>query len=146
MEKVFDKKRQYPSEIEKLSNFSKMHKANLHEGYNALKSLTMYKNDQAKIVAVPKKYSLAKCNSIYNSKNSSINQDIKENKASNFVIEDIARENRLSKIISLYSKGLNQEEVAEELCINQSTVSRDLQLSNRKQENKLKSVYAGLKG
>ena len=90
-------------------------------------SLAMHKNVQAKITDVPKKYSLAKCNSMYNSKNSSIKLDIKENKASNFVIEGIARENRISKIISLYSKGLNQEEIAEELCVNQSTVSRDLQ-------------------
>jgi predicted transcriptional regulator len=40
---------------------------------------------------------------------------------------DIARESRLSKVVSLYSKGLNQEEIAQELHIDQSTVSRDLQ-------------------
>lgn len=40
---------------------------------------------------------------------------------------DIVRENRLAKIISLYSKGLNQEQIAQELDIDQSTVSRDLQ-------------------
>ena len=40
---------------------------------------------------------------------------------------DIEKENRLSKVISLYSKGLNQEEIAQELHIDQSTVSRDLQ-------------------
>jgi len=39
---------------------------------------------------------------------------------------DIERENRLSKVISLFSKGLNQEEIALELHIDQSTVSRDL--------------------
>ena len=33
----------------------------------------------------------------------------------------------MSKIISLYSKGLNQEEIAGELHIDQYTVSRDLQ-------------------
>ena len=42
-------------------------------------------------------------------------------------ILDIERENRLSKIISLYSKGLNQEEIAQDLHVDQSTVSRDLQ-------------------
>jgi DNA-directed RNA polymerase specialized sigma subunit len=39
---------------------------------------------------------------------------------------DIERENRLSKVISLFSKGLNQEEIALELHVDQSTVSRDL--------------------
>jgi DNA-directed RNA polymerase specialized sigma subunit len=39
---------------------------------------------------------------------------------------DIERENRLSKVILLYSKGLKQEEIAHELSIDQSTVSRDL--------------------
>jgi len=42
--------------------------------------------------------------------------------------EDIERENRYSKIISLYSKGLNQDEIATQLGVNQSTISRDLQL------------------
>lgn len=41
---------------------------------------------------------------------------------------DIERENRLSKVTSLFSKGLNQEEIALELHVDQSTVSRDLQL------------------
>jgi hypothetical protein len=40
---------------------------------------------------------------------------------------DIARENRLSQIISLYSKGLTQSEIAEKMKVNQSTISRDLQ-------------------
>jgi predicted transcriptional regulator len=41
---------------------------------------------------------------------------------------DIERENRLSKVLSLFSKGLSQEEIAFELRVDQSTVSRDLQL------------------
>jgi len=41
---------------------------------------------------------------------------------------DIEREHRLAKVTSLYSKGLNQEEIALELHVDQSTVSRDLQL------------------
>src|SRR5712692_10258424 len=52
----------------------------------------------------------------------------------NIAVLDIERENRLSKVISLYSKGLNQEEIAHELHIDQSTVSRDLQFI--KQESK----------
>ncbi|MGA9843256.1 MAG: hypothetical protein WBQ25_13160 [Nitrososphaeraceae archaeon] len=58
------------------------------------------------------------------------NAKIKENissAASKIAVIDIERENRLSKVISLYSKGLNQEEIAQELHVDQSTVSRDLQ-------------------
>jgi hypothetical protein len=40
---------------------------------------------------------------------------------------DIERENRLSKILSLHVMGLSQAEIANELKVNQSTVSRDLQ-------------------
>lgn len=47
--------------------------------------------------------------------------------ASKIAVIDIEKQNRLSKVISLYSKGLNQEEIAQELHIDQSTVSRDLQ-------------------
>ena len=39
---------------------------------------------------------------------------------------EIEKENRLSKIISLNSKGLSQDEIAREMGVNQSTVSRDL--------------------
>ena len=39
---------------------------------------------------------------------------------------DLERKNRLSKVMSLYSKGLSQQEIASELNVNQSTVSRDL--------------------
>ncbi len=45
----------------------------------------------------------------------------------NIAVLDIERENRLAKVIALYSKGLNQEEIAYEMHIDQSTVSRDLQ-------------------
>jgi DNA-binding NarL/FixJ family response regulator len=40
---------------------------------------------------------------------------------------DIEKENRLAKVISLFSKGLSQEEIAFELHIDQSIVRRDLQ-------------------
>ena len=46
---------------------------------------------------------------------------------SQIAVIDIERENRLSSVISLYNKGLNQEEVAQELHVDQSTLSRDLQ-------------------
>jgi predicted transcriptional regulator len=55
-----------------------------------------------------------------------IKEDI-SSASSKISVTDIERENRLSKVISLYSKGLNQEEIAQELHVDQSTVSRDLQ-------------------
>ena len=55
---------------------------------------------------------------------------------SQIAVIDIERENRLSRVISLYDKGLNQEEVAQELHVDQSTVSRDLQYI--KHETKIK--------
>ena len=56
--------------------------------------------------------------------NSGSNNDTQSSK---ITVLDIERENRLSKVISLFSKGLNQEEIAHELHVDQSTVSRDLQ-------------------
>jgi ECF sigma factor len=49
---------------------------------------------------------------------------------------DIEKENRLSKVLSLHIMGLSQEEIAIELKVNQSTVSRDLQYI--KQESRLR--------
>jgi hypothetical protein len=45
------------------------------------------------------------------------NASIKENMpaTSKIAVIDIERENRLTKVISLYSKGLSQEEIAQEL-------------------------------
>lgn len=40
---------------------------------------------------------------------------------------ELFRENRISQVISLYSKGFTQFEIAEKLGVNQSTISRDLQ-------------------
>jgi predicted transcriptional regulator len=51
---------------------------------------------------------------------------IKPNLAPKITVLDIEKENRLSKVISLYSRGLNQEEIAQDLHVDQSTVSRDL--------------------
>ena len=51
---------------------------------------------------------------------------MKANLSPKIAVLDIEKENRLSKVISLYSKGLNQEEIGQELHVDQSTVSRDL--------------------
>lgn len=40
---------------------------------------------------------------------------------------DIERENRLSRVLSLHSMGLSQDEIARRMEVDQSTVSRDLQ-------------------
>jgi hypothetical protein len=47
----------------------------------------------------------------------------------------IERENRLSAILRLHSKSLNQEQIAQELHIDQSTVSRDLRLELQESKN-----------
>ena len=50
---------------------------------------------------------------------------------------DIEKENRLSKIISIFSKGLTQSEIAQELNVDQSTISRDLQLLRQEAKKKI---------
>src|SRR5918994_5442365 len=55
----------------------------------------------------------------------------------NLPILDIEKENRLSRIISLYSKGLTQSEIAQELNVDQSTVSRDLQFIKQEAKKKI---------
>ena len=47
------------------------------------------------------------------------------------------KEQRLSLILSLHSKGLTQTEIAIKLRINQSTISRDLQLMKQESRRKL---------
>src|SRR5262245_29744292 len=59
------------------------------------------------------------------------------NKLQNVSVLNIERENRLSRIISLYSKGLTQSEIASELGVDQSTVSRDLQFIKQEAKNKI---------
>jgi transcriptional regulator with XRE-family HTH domain len=50
---------------------------------------------------------------------------------------DIERENRLSQIISLHSKGLTQSEIAQKMGVNQSTISRDLQYLQQEAEKSI---------
>jgi transcriptional regulator with XRE-family HTH domain len=59
------------------------------------------------------------------------------NRTQNVSVTDIEKENRLSKIISLYSKGHTQSEIAERVGIDQSTVSRDLQFIKQEAKNKI---------
>jgi len=62
---------------------------------------------------------------------------LETNKSQNVTVINIERENRLSRIISLYSKGLTQSEIASELGIDQSTVSRDLQFIKQEAKKRI---------
>ena len=117
-------------------------------------SATMHKNTTTKILADPRNSGYAPTNTkgnnvdvdvegnLGNTKganeitnlNNNKNPIIKSNLPSKITVLDIEKENRLSRVISLYSKGLNQEEIAQEMHVDQSTVSRDLQFI--KQESK----------
>lgn len=63
--------------------------------------------------------------------------NLKPEQPENLSIIDIEKENRLSKIISLYSKGLTQSEIAQELDVDQSTISRDLQFLKQEAKKKI---------
>jgi predicted transcriptional regulator len=66
-----------------------------------------------------------------------VSMNLQPNKSQNVTMLNIERENRLSRIISLYSKGLTQTEIASELGIDQSTVSRDLQYIKQEAKKKI---------
>ena len=59
---------------------------------------------------------------------------------SQIAVIDIERENRLSRVISLYNKGLNQEEVAQELHVDQSTLSRNLQYIKHEAKIRIENI------
>jgi Trp operon repressor len=63
--------------------------------------------------------------------------NIKSDQLENLSTIDIEKENRLSKIISLLSKGLTQSEIAHELDVDQSTICRDLQLLKQEAKKKI---------
>jgi transcriptional regulator with XRE-family HTH domain len=63
--------------------------------------------------------------------------NIKPEQLENMSTIDIEKENRLSKIISLFSKGLTQSEIAQELNVDQSTISRDLQFLKQEAKGKI---------
>ena len=77
-------------------------------------STTMHKSTPSKIVTGLKNNSSA---AISSTDKSNQKASIKGNMSvtSKIAVIDIERENRLSKVISLHSKGLNQEEIAQEL-------------------------------
>ena len=66
-----------------------------------------------------------------------VSVNLQPNKSQNVTILNIERENRLSRIISLHSKGLTQSEIASKLGVDQSTVSRDLQFIKQEAKKKI---------
>ena len=91
-------------------------------------STTVHKSTPASVVSYLKKNRPAPNSSAdhQNSQNAKIKENL-SSAASKIEVIDIEKQNRLSKVISLYSKGLNQEEIAEEPHVDQSTVCRDIQ-------------------
>ena len=69
-----------------------------------------------------------------------IKQQSRPNLATKITVLDIEKENRVSKVISLYSKGLSQEERAQELNVDQSTISRDITLYQARSEKANRKV------
>ena len=52
-------------------------------------------------------------------------------------LANIQKENRLAQVISLYSKGLSQYEISQQLGVNQSTISRDIQFLQQEAKKKI---------
>lgn len=68
-------------------------------------------------------------------------EDKNENNLQILSDRDFERENRFSEIISLHSKGLNQTEIAAELKVNQSTISRDIELIKTQARSQLDRFF-----
>jgi predicted transcriptional regulator len=92
-------------------------------------SVTVHKKGSVKMVPLPEEQVLLLNNN--EEASHSTNSLVKTNNFNNSTtkqLENIERENRLSAILRLHTRGLNQEQIAQELHIHQSTVSRDLHL------------------
>ena len=95
-------------------------------------SATLHKNPRLKMLTDRRYHTNANPNTkkeyheVQKKNGTNYTTTIKSNLATKITALDIEKENRLSKVISLYSKGLSQEEIAQELNVDQSTVSRDL--------------------
>ncbi len=76
--------------------------------------------------------------SSFNTTNILINSDTPNvNGLPRISAQDIEKENRLSKVISLYSKGFSQEQIAAQIGVNQCTISRDLQLIKQEAKSQI---------
>lgn len=63
--------------------------------------------------------------------------DLKSDQPDRLSIIDVEKENRMAKVISLLSKGLTQSEIAQEIGVDQSTISRDLQYLKQEAKKKI---------
>ncbi|MPZ07057.1 MAG: hypothetical protein GEU26_11695 [Nitrososphaeraceae archaeon] len=92
-------------------------------------SLTVHKKGTVKLIPVPEEQGLLLNNNEEVSSSTKSLEKVGDLKISTCrQLENIERENRLSAVLRLHSRGLNQEQIAQELRIDQSTVSRDLHL------------------
>jgi predicted transcriptional regulator len=92
-------------------------------------SVTVHKKGSVKMVPLPEEQVLLLNNNEEASHSTnSLEKTNNFNNSTTKQLENIERENRLSAILRLHTRGLNQEQIAQELHIHQTTVSRDLHL------------------
>ena len=65
------------------------------------------------------------------------NENIDNQNNSSLQQLDFSYENRLTQIITLLTKGLTQQEIAQQLDVNQSTISRDIQYLNQEAKKQI---------
>jgi predicted transcriptional regulator len=91
--------------------------------------VSLHKKGSVKMVPLPEEQDLLLNNNKEISPSiKSIDKDNGFNNSTTRQLENIERENRLTAILRLHTRGFNQEQIAQELHIHQSTVSRDLHL------------------
>jgi hypothetical protein len=101
-------------------------------------SVTVHKKRSAKnIIASPKEQGLLDKNKVSAAATTLENVNDNKNTTITKQLVNIERENRLSAILRLHSRGLNQEQIVQELHIDQSTVSRDLRLVQQESKNRI---------
>jgi hypothetical protein len=99
-------------------------------------SLTVHKKRSVKMIPSPDEQGLLLDNNEGASPSPiSIERANNINTSTTKQLGNIERENRLSAVLRLHSRGLNQERIAQELHIDQSTVSRDLHLVQQESKN-----------
>ncbi|MGH9983061.1 MAG: helix-turn-helix domain-containing protein [Nitrososphaeraceae archaeon] len=96
----------------------------------------MHKKRSVKIIASPEEQGLLLDNTKEVSTSTTLLEKVCDiNTSTRNQLVNIERENRLSAILRLHSRGLNQEQIAQALNIDQSTVSRDLHLVQQESKN-----------
>jgi len=107
-------------------------------------SVSVHKNTPTKIIKT--NHSIQKYNNVDGKRRdrpNDISNTSIDNLSPKITVLDIERENRLSKVLSLFSKDLNQEEIALELHVDQSTISRDLNFIKVEAREKVEKYLRG---